>query len=443
MTTTRRPRGGIGITMRGDKYEATYNIPKAQLPAGAPRTRITAHGDTEQSATMNLLAKLKQGNLNPPEPGVLSPSQEAETSELLGADGRDIKGERKAKYADDLGPLLRDWAQEWLDDWMNQIQESTRNVYVGHLNTYILPYLGDYHLNELSAKKLKTEWWDKIGELKKVRGGIETDEPLLGAFARGNVYKTLRKVLTTAHHKIGTRVSLTEKLIKKPEGNRPETDREITRASQHLIDLFFTNPDKSDPRWSLFILSLLGLRQAERLGLRVSDIHFDDPDGPILEVRKQLDFLKSKGGWYIKDTTKNGQPREIPLFGIFIEALELQLERRQAWAQQPDWHPDPKFADLLFLQEGGRLWTRRQDTPAWHEFVGPGIRGHLARHITGQILAQQGISLDVAMKVLGHKSEALATYYRTISAQQTRTELTRGMGSMTNPPEVIPFPRRA
>lgn len=34
----RRAPGGIGITIRGEKFGVTYHIPKEQLPEGFPRS---------------------------------------------------------------------------------------------------------------------------------------------------------------------------------------------------------------------------------------------------------------------------------------------------------------------------------------------------------------------------------------------------------------------
>lgn len=442
MTKTRRPRGGIGMTMRGNKFEATYNIPKAQLAEGQKRHRITAHGDSEQAATIALLAKLQAEHVNPPLPATLTATQEAETTAVLGADGRDVTGEKKAKYAGDAGPLLSDWAEEWLTDWTSGIQESTHQIYAGHVRTYILPYLGHYHLNEITARKLKTEWWEPIGKLRKVRAGVETDEPLLGDFAISNVYKTLRKVLSTAHHKLGTRVSLTEKLIKKPEGKRPETDREIQAITKRLTKQFITEPDKDDPRWSHFILQLLVLRQSERLGISVSDINLDDPEDEFVSIAHQLSYLKSKK-WYLKDITKNGEPREVPLFGIFTEAMQIQLERRAHWAKQPGWNPDPKFADLLFLKEDGQIWAKKEDNKLWHEFAGDDLRGHVTRHVTGHLLAELGITLEVAKVILGHKSDAYATYYRAVSNMHARAQMRRGFENLAAPRPVAQLRRRA
>lgn len=419
----RRPKGGIGITKRGDKFEATYSIPKEQLPPGTERKRITAWGSTEIAATAALIDKLRAENYTPELPGTISKAEENAARTWLGPDGKDVKGEKRAKHTGESGPLLSDWATEWQEHWIGGVQESTRRVYLGHIETYIIPYLGNYHLNELSAIVLKTKWWDPIGKLRKVKDGLVTDEPLLGNATRANVYKTLRILLTTAHHKLGTRISLTEKLIAMPKHHRPESDREVKVAAKHLRKLFIDEPDRDDPRWALFALSLVGLRQSERLAIRVQDLDFDDPEDPILLIHQQLDFDKAKGGWFLKDITKNGEPREIPLWGVFEEAVKRQLEWRKEWASRPDWNPDPKFADLLFLQPGGQLWTRRQDAPAWHEYVGDGIRGHLARHVTGHILAEEGIGLETAKMLLGHKSDAWAHYYRVASTSSARQEL--------------------
>jgi len=181
--------------------------------------------------------------------------------------------------------------------------------------------------------------------------------------------------------------------------------------------------NREDPVWSHFMFVLLGLRQAERLGLQVKSVVLDDGE-PRLEIYQQLDFSQSQGGWYLKNTTKNGQPREVPLFGEFLEAAEKRLALREEWSKRPDWNPDPRFADLLFLGEGWKLITRRQDTPMWHD-LGLDMRGHLARHITGHLLAKREVSPETEKKILGHESDAYMHYYRVISSEMASQELQR------------------
>jgi integrase len=386
-------RGGIGFTSRGDRIEATYNVPASELPEGAKRKRITAHGKTETEAQKNLLAKLASTDYKTPAP--------VKTDEFT----------------------LTEWLDEWVEDYLRyRVQESTLNVYLGHIDNYIKPYVGHFGLESITIRDLKRFWWDKIRELKKLdSAGNETDKPLLGAFTLNNVYKTLKMAFDAARDKYDIRITVSTRFFPTPKTARPESDREVADAAEKLSKLFYEEMNRDDPIWSHFIFVLLGLRQAERLGLQLKSVVLDDGE-PRLEVYQQLDFSQSQGGWYLKDTTKNGQPREVPLWGEFLEAAKRRLALREEWSQRPDWNPDPKFEDLLFLGEGGKLITRRQDTPMWHS-LGLEMRGHLARHITGHLLAKDNVSEETAKKILGHQSDAYMHYYRVISSEMAGREL--------------------
>lgn len=150
----RRSPGGFGITKRRDKYEATYNIPKSQLPPGSPRKRITIQGDGEAVATAALLEKLQA-------PTLLSGMQEEEMRRRLGSDGILEAADYMEPDTREKGPTLAQWVEEWKIDWMSDdLQESTKKIYFGHINNYILPYVGKPHLDDLSARVLKHDWWD-------------------------------------------------------------------------------------------------------------------------------------------------------------------------------------------------------------------------------------------------------------------------------------------
>ncbi len=284
--------------------------------------------------------------------------------------------------------------------------------------------MGHIPLEKLTLDDIRVKLWVKVIKLKKKRNGVETDEPLLGDFALNNLLRILKMAVEAAAEKYETRIStVSQKYIKKRKVSRPEADDEVAEAAKRVRKLFYEELDHDDPRWSHFMLTLMGLRQAERLGLQMKSIHLDGENSK-LRIYQQLDFLKSKGGWYLKDTTKNGQPREIPLQKEFREAIEKRLEIREKWSKQPDWNPDPKFADLLFLGEGGKLITRRQDTPMWHS-LGLDIRGHLARHITGYLMAKDNISIETAKLILGHRSNVYAYYYRLVETSAAGRELSQ------------------
>jgi len=383
-------KGGISFTRRGDKVEATYNIPKSDLPEGVKRKRITAWGDTEKEARKNLLSKLASYKLKTKPPAMTQVS------------GRTLSG----------------WLDEWMNDYVSErVQESTLLTYKGHIENYIKPYLGDKILEKMTIAQIKKEWWDKLRELKRLDAdGNPTDKPQLAPFALANVFKTFRMAMKAARQKYNVQIDVSETFFAIPQRRRPESNREIEEKSDLIQTIFFEDLDRNDPRWSQFMLALMGLRQGERLGLSLDDIILDDSN-PRLLVRNQLAFLKSQGGWYIKDATKNGEPREVPLRREYKEAVEKRLALRKEWSKDPGWNPDPKFENLLFLLPGGKLLTRRQDTPMWHELVGD-TRGHLARHVAGHLLLRNGISAEMAQVILGHQSDVYARYYRSPSSQQ-------------------------
>jgi integrase len=393
MTKQPLPRVGIGFTRRGNKFEATVNIPADQLPEGVKRQRITAQGDSEAEAQRKLLAKLAKGTV-------------------------------KLRVARGKGELtVSDWLDEWVENYLQHgVQASTLKVYKGHIENYIRPGIGHLSLAKLTIDEIRTKVWEPAKALRKMKNGVATKEPLLGNFALQNLYKTLQMAIETGAEKYEMRVKkLTKRFIKFKAPKRPEQDPEIKAAAKRLTKVFYQDLDKNDPRWSQFMLVLLGLRQSERLGLQVKSVVLNG-EKPMLHIYQQLDFDRDQGGWYLKDTTKNGQPREVPLWGEFLEAVQKRLEIRKQYSKLDTWKPDPKFKDLLFLDQNGKPITRRQDTPLWHS-LGVEMRGHLARHITGYILAEQSVSIDTAKLILGHKSDAYAYYYRLANNTPVETEL--------------------
>lgn len=394
MAAERRDRGGIGITKRGDRYEATYNIPKSELPEGSKRVRITAQGVSEREAQRKLLAKLNQ---------------------------REV--EHQAKVSQIHATItLGEWLDEWIEDYVKyNVQESTLQVYLGHIENHIKPYIGNIPLEKLSTRDFKYLWWDKIQDLRKVVDGKPTDEPLLGVSALHNIARTMKMALNAASDKYDVKNRFTGTLFKPKKPKQPESTTEVAEAVQKIIRVFYQELDRSDPRWAQFMLALLGLRQAERLGLQTNSL-VEDKRGAKLLIYNQLAFLKSKGGQYLKDSTKNGYPREVPVFEEFLDAVKLQLERREKLSQEPDWNPDPQFKDLLFLQPGGKLLTRKKDNADWHS-LGLDLRGHIARHATAQILADKNVSVATAKVILGHKSDTLQAYYGRMDTNAASREL--------------------
>jgi integrase len=405
----RRPKGTYGVNRRGNKFEAVYNIPKSELPPGSPRKAITKQGDTEQKAVAALMSHLRTMGVRLPVEATAAPRRTDYGDEPTHRITQPNANAPGHSYT------LAVWANEWLRDYNGHIDDSTRNRYEGHIRNHIVPHIGQRTLDQLSTRVLIDEWWNVIQAKRKVVGGVVTDEPLLSDAGLSAVYKTMRLVLKAANAKIGSRMGLVASLIHPPhQTSRPETDREVAAAARHMRELFFEQLNRDDPRWAIYIFSLLGLRQGERLGLSAQSLDLTPGDERLL-ISKQLSWSENQGIYILKNATKNGDTREIPLWGEFLEAAIMLQSRHNNLSQQRGWDEQNPFDQLLMRPENGEIRDRRSDTKVWKQLVGPGYRGHLARHVTGQLLAERGIGTDVAKVLLGWRSDAYAHYYRTIS----------------------------
>jgi integrase len=143
---------------------------------------------------------------------------------------------------------------------------------------------------------------------------------------------------------------------------------------------------------------------------------------PRIIISQQLARYQDGSGWYLKRPKTPESVREIPLVEPFLSALRDYKKTQDIYKQSSDWNPGEGFEDLVFLKPNGSLITQNQDNTDWHtmltEYLGeddPKWRGHLNRHITATLLAQNGVSAAIARRILGHSSEAMTYYYTSIS----------------------------
>lgn len=411
----RRPKGTGSVYKRGDVWEAAYTIPKAQRAPGASARPITKQGPTEAKALANLMAHLR--TLGVALPAIAGSGPTSQTIEERYGSEPTHRITNHDPNAPGHSYTLTQWSNEWLRDYTGHVEEETRVRYEGHIRNHILPHVGHVTLDRLSAIVLIQDWWKVIQKKKKVVRGVITDKPLLNEAGLSAVYKTMRLLLKAAEDKILVPNRLSVRLIHPPhQGRRPETDREIAATTKHLLNVFTKELKRDDLRWAFFIFTLLGLRQGERLALSVDSVDLSTPGDEKLYVSKQVGW-KTGTGWILKNSTKNGDVREVPLFDEFLDAAVFLLERHKRLTESPDWvrNPDPEFAALLLQGDRGEVRHRKIDTKEWKEVTGTDDRGHIARHATGQLLAERGVAPDIAKVVLGWRSDAYAHYYRTIS----------------------------
>ena len=179
--------------------------------------------------------------------------------------------------------------------------------------------------------------------------------------------------------------------------------------------MFKKMAEADDPLHDHFLMALLGLRKAERLGLTFGALTLIG-NSPKITIKSQLQRVSGQG-LILKPATKSGKDRTVALIDPWLSCLKRMKDVRKRQLKLPEFKPDPKFADLVFLKNNGKPYDLNEDNDLWNSVVakygkrGVPIRGHALRHVSGTRLADANVSREIAMAILGHESESMSFYY--------------------------------
>ena len=145
-----------------------------------------------------------------------------------------------------------------------------------------------------------------------------------------------------------------------------------------------------------------GLRVTELVGLRLSDLFFDDG------------FLRVIG--------KGDKQRLVPVSREAVRQIELYLEQRKQLPQ------DPKHKDILFLNNKGRCLSRVMvfliiKEAAEAAGITKEVSPHTFRHSFATHLVQGGADIRVVQEMLGHESIATTEIYTHLNKEHLRQTL--------------------
>lgn len=307
-----------------------------------------------------------------------------EVAARLAAAVRDLQqGKRPSPETEKLGDFL----QRWLEDTArHSIRASTHERYSRMMRLHILPELGHLKLARVSAGDLDacyTRLLDKGLSAKTVRlGHAIVHRALSHALRRGAVASNVAAIATV------------------PTAPRREYSTLTPEEAGRLLKAAM-----SDRLYALYSLALnTGMRQAEILGLRWSDI---DLAGAVLHVRQQV--YRLKGEWVFTEPKTAAGRRTISLSGACVEALrERRLAQNKERLRAQTWED----LDLVFSTttgtptEKGNL-LRRSFQPLLERAGLRPMRFHDLRHVCASLLLAAGTNPKVVQERLGHSSIAV------------------------------------
>ena len=130
--------------------------------------------------------------------------------------------------------------------------------------------------------------------------------------------------------------------------------------------------------------------------------------GEILKIRRSS--VDSKNGEVRLDpsTTKNDEPRTVPLFGELREMLKIEHER----------NPDPQFVFMRNSQRIGSFYKAWKSSCKSAELEG--LLFHDFRRTGVRNLVRAGVPERVAMAISGHKTRAVFERYNIVSGRDLK-----------------------
>lgn len=325
------------------------------------------------------------------------------------------------------GRTVKSLFDEWTEFNQGRIAASTAEKYRESIEGHILPFVGDEPLALLDGARLNKLFTDDLATV--------------GPSARAHAYKVFSTLSNWAvRNAYVDRSPL--RLIKAPKNTIAVRESDQARASyRNNIAAYLINwlDDPENPHYDDYprvLFMFIGLRRGELLGLTWNCVNNLNTKGKAtLVIRQQMDrHRKGEGltGWYIRNTTKTGKTRSIPLPERWRKAL--LVEKRKNREAKEEW-----ASDLVFLKPNGKHYDFNDHYDLWNEILTAYVnnkresglpltedeyfRPHAARHVAATLMFKENVPLEVAQQILGHSSIAQSLYYTHITGEQKKSAM--------------------
>ena len=327
---------------------------------------------------------------------------------------------REGKYrpsdAADARLTLAEYATEiWLPFIETQVKPSTACSYRMYCTAYILPNLGSTRLQDLSPEAIEAFYRELLENGRKRGGGLNP--------------RTVRNCAAVLHAMLDywvrkRRLQWNAADLAEPPALKSKPEMKSWTMAERRSFLEATRDDRLHCLWVL--LSTMGMRRGEALGLKWEDVRFwtevvrdqagepklDDDGRELTLERGSLSIRRNRlevGGKVIEGLPKTGRARVVPLPPSCIAALREQAARQARDAKQ--WKEAWQDTTYVFTIESGQPIHPQQVSRLFRQAIEPAavpkIRLHDLRHTAATLARQAGVPIEVISQWLGHSSTAM------------------------------------
>ena len=296
---------------------------------------------------------------------------------------------------------------EWLDTWLEHyarpvMRATTYNNYETLIRLHIKPYIGKVKLNKLTTLQIQ-----KLYNRLLTDGRF--DRPEAKDQPKGLSSKTVRNIHTVIHSDCEKAIMERLLAVNPTKGRRlPKKERTEMKVlpPEKLADFF--REAKETGVFELYYLDLsTGLRRGELLGLKWSDINFENR---TLEVKRQIQRVNG----VIQETapkTHNAY-RKILLPAETVEILKAYKEQQEGKSE----YVFPSPTGGIMEPDCARKMLKRVLQRAGLDE----LRFHDLRHTFATLALQNGVDVKTLSGILGHYSAGftLDTYAHVTAQMQ-------------------------
>lgn len=282
---------------------------------------------------------------------------------------------------------------EWLDIWSEQylggVKGSTVASYKATIRTHLKPGLGAIRLDSLDTHTVQS-FYNSLGEPTAQR---KAASPKTVKNIHGVLHKAVQQAVVNGYMRLNpTNGCILPRIIKKELRPLDEVETKL-----------FMNAIKGHQFEMLYTITLFtGMREGEALGLTWDCVDFMRG---VLNINKQLQKEKKKGGKFMLVSLKNDTPRKITPAPWVMQLLRSQ-RIRQLEAKENAGSLWSNPFNLVFTNEVGGHLIPQTVVRHFKEIVSsigrPDAKFHDLRHSYAVAAIRSGDDIKTVQGNLGH-----------------------------------------
>ena len=301
------------------------------------------------------------------------------------------------------------WMDVWFENWAKvKVRPSSHQTYRGYIENHIKPHMGDIPLAKLTTLDLQKFYKDLLNAGRVERTEAKQQPKGLSAKTVRNINQVISSVMDFAKEQ---RLILTNPTdgcaLPKP------AHKEMKTLSADQLAAFLREAKESDVFELYYIELATGLRRGELLGLKWSDIDFNQG---VLHIRRQIARID---GEVVEAPLKTENSyRTIPIGADAVGILIAQRNKTNSEYvfSSPTGGPISPDSVLHMLHRV----LKRAGLPEVHF--------HDLRHTFATLALQNGVDIKTVSGMLGHYSAGftLDTYAHVTTVAQKQAAQTMG-----------------